>query len=216
MSNIPNLDISYLQSAQAQKEVTTNTALQVLDAFAGVSSITVVNGTNSPTEAVCQAGLLILTGALTAAANVVIPNTLGKRTRVLNLCTGASVTVQPYGFTAVPCAYNVFEDVWPGAATGQGSGQRTAFASVAVASSAQSLTVAQQAASIIEFTGALTAATSITFSAVAGIWAINNATTGAYTLTLTTGSGTTVNVGQGMHAIVYCDGSQIVRATADV
>ncbi len=209
MANSPNLDISYLQAAQAQKEVTTNTALQILDTFAGISSITVVNGTNSLTEEVCQAGLLVLTGALTASATVVVPVTLGKRTQVLNLCTGAGVSVQPYGFTAVACPYNVFVSVWPGASSNDGAGQLLTFSSVAVTSSAQTLTTAQVASSIIEFTGALTANTVITVPAAVAQWTVYNGTTGAFTLTIEALGGTGVAIPASGRSVIYCDGTNV-------
>lgn len=41
---------------------------------------------------------------------------------------------------------------------------------------------------------------------------INNGTSGAYTLTVKTAAGTGVTVGQGLQAIVYCDGTNVVSA----
>lgn len=212
MSNTPNLDISYLQVAQAQKEVTTNTAIQILDTYAGIGSLTVVNGSNTPSEAQCQAGLLVLSGALTASATVVIPATLGKRTQILNMCTGAAVSVQPYGFTAVNCPYNVIVDVWPGSATGYGAGQNNELQTVAVTSTAQSLTTVEAAAEIIEFTGTLTANTVITVPAAVSQWIVYNNTTGAYTLTVQPTGGTGVVVAQGAASFLFCNGTNVINA----
>src|SRR5579862_6437465 len=88
MSTTPNLDITEMEQSQSSKEVTYNTAIGVLDTFAGPSSQAIVNGTNTLTEAQAQAALLVLTGALTATATVVIPATLGKLTLVTNQTTG--------------------------------------------------------------------------------------------------------------------------------
>ena len=47
-------------------------------------------------------------------------------------------------------------------------------------------------------------------------WTVFNGTTGGFGLQFIGASGTGVTVGAGKRAIVYADGTNIVRATADV
>ncbi len=206
----PNLDLTLIQQSQANKEITANTALTVLDTFAGISTVAIAAGANNLTEAQCQAGLLVLTGTLTGNASVVLPSTLAKRTDVLNLCTGGYVvTASNYGGTALPCAYNAITHVFPGAAIGAGFGQAVQASSVAVTSTAQALTPAQAASQVIEFTGTLTGNTVITVPAAVAQWTIANGTTGAYTLTVKASGGTGVTVATGAAAVLYCDGTNV-------
>ncbi|HQT80284.1 MAG TPA: phage tail protein [Rhodopila sp.] len=66
---------------------------------------------------------------------------------------------------------------------------------------------------LYNFTGALTAACTVTLPAVPKIgWALN-ATTGGYTVTLTTGSGTTLSVQAGEMAFFSCDGANVISPT---
>lgn len=69
---------------------------------------------------------------------------------------------------------------------------------------------------IIECTGALTADINLIVSDNTKILAIYNNTTGAYTLTVKTSAGTGIVVAQGMRAMLYCDGTNVVRLAADV
>lgn len=64
-----------------------------------------------------------------------------------------------------------------------------------------------------KITGALTSNSTIAFPATARTFNVQNATTGAYTVTINCGAGTTYAVGQGQAAKLFCDGSNIVSAT---
>ena len=78
------------------------------------------------------------------------------------------------------------------------------------------VTVALSArADYIEVTGALTGNRNLIVPAN-GQWSIFNNTTGAYTLTVKTSSGSGVVVGQTKRCILIADGTNVVRLTPDV
>jgi len=63
-----------------------------------------------------------------------------------------------------------------------------------------------------EFTGVLTGNRSVVVPATVQQYWIDNATTGAFTLTVKTSAGTGIGVSQGSRGIYYCDGSDVVDA----
>ncbi len=67
----------------------------------------------------------------------------------------------------------------------------------------------------MEFTGVLTANINIIVATITKQFTVFNNTTGAFTVTIKTSSGTGIVVGQGKRAILYCDGTNVVRVTAD-
>lgn len=78
------------------------------------------------------------------------------------------------------------------------------------------LTTDETYSNIIEFSGALTGNINVVVALLTKQWSIFNNTTGAFTLTVKTSGGTGIVVGQGKRAILYCDGTNVVRVTADV
>ena len=86
---------------------------------------------------------------------------------------------------------------------------------VAVTTANVTLTAAQARARYITANDTLTGNRSIIVP-LKGEWIVYNNTAGAFTLTIIGASGTGVDVGQGKRAIVYGDGTNIVRITADV
>lgn len=62
------------------------------------------------------------------------------------------------------------------------------------------------------FTGVLTGNRTIIVPATVQQYWVNNATTGAYTFTVKTATGTGVNVTAGSRSILYCDGTNVVNA----
>lgn len=69
---------------------------------------------------------------------------------------------------------------------------------------------------ILEFTGALTAQRNITVPLGAQQWTVFNNTTGGFGLQFIGATGTGVVVAAGMRAIIYADGTNVVRVTADL
>ena len=78
------------------------------------------------------------------------------------------------------------------------------------------LTSSEASNDIIELSGALTANINIVVSDNTKILAVYNNTSGAFTLTVKTSAGTGISVGQGMRAMLYCDGVNVVRLASDV
>jgi hypothetical protein len=65
---------------------------------------------------------------------------------------------------------------------------------------------------VYKFTGALTGNRIVVVPSTVQQYWIDNATTGAYTLTVKTSAGTGVAITQGSRGIYYCDGSDVVTA----
>ena len=84
--------------------------------------------------------------------------------------------------------------------------------SVAMSSSTVALTQLQSAYPIVKVTGTLTAGSNLIFPAIVGEWIVVNNTSGAYTLTGKTASGTGVTLTQSASTYVYGDGTNIYFA----
>ncbi len=82
--------------------------------------------------------------------------------------------------------------------------------SKSVAGSADvTLTAAEAAYSIINFTGALTGNINVIVPSNVNEWLMYNNTTGAYTLTVKTAAGSGVAITQGTRRLLYCDGTNV-------
>lgn len=79
----------------------------------------------------------------------------------------------------------------------------------------QNLTTDESYANIIELSGAITANINVVFATITKQFTIFNNTTGAFTVTIKTSGGTGIVVATGKRAILYCDGTNVVRVTAD-
>ena len=77
------------------------------------------------------------------------------------------------------------------------------------------LSAAEARNQILEFTGTLTAARNIVVPLGAQQWTVFNNTTGGFGLQFIGASGSGVTVASGKRAIVYADGTNVVRVTAD-
>lgn len=78
------------------------------------------------------------------------------------------------------------------------------------------LTADESSNRILEFTGTLTGNINVVVPTADGAeWIVVNLTGGAFTLTVKTLAGTGITVGQTNSAILYCDGTDVLRATAD-
>ncbi|MGH8570784.1 MAG: DUF2793 domain-containing protein, partial [Gammaproteobacteria bacterium] len=77
------------------------------------------------------------------------------------------------------------------------------------------LTAVEARNQILEFTGTLTASINVVMPASPWEGIVYNATTGAFTLTVKTASGTGVAVTQGRRAVLYADGTNVVQALTD-
>lgn len=78
------------------------------------------------------------------------------------------------------------------------------------------LTRAEAENNILEFTGSLTVQRNITVPLGARQWIVFNNTTGGFGLQFIGATGTGVVVAMGKRAIIYADGTNVVRVTADL
>ena len=86
---------------------------------------------------------------------------------------------------------------------------------LAMSDANSTLTAAQARNTILEFTGTLTAARNIVLPLPVQQWTVFNNTSGGFGLQFIGATGTGVTVGAGKRAIVYSDGTNVVRVTAD-
>lgn len=136
-----------------------------------------------------------------------------------------SVTIAPVGGDLIDGASSsVFTQTQSGFIVSTGSGWVTigkgiqnTFAvtllNLSVAGSADVTETSAQAQNIIQqYTGALTGNINVIVPNTVQIYFIYNETSGAFTLTVKTAAGAGVSVAQGSHAILYCDGTNVVNA----
>lgn len=74
------------------------------------------------------------------------------------------------------------------------------------------LTSAEAAFDIQEYTGAITANINVIVPTAVGRWWFYNNTTGAFTVTIKTSAGTGIALAQGTRSIYHCDGTNVVRS----
>lgn len=82
----------------------------------------------------------------------------------------------------------------------------------AITSADVTLTTDEARNAIISLSGTLTGNRNLIVPAVAKIYVIRNNTSGSYTVTVKTASGTGIVVTQGKQAILYCDGTNVLEA----
>jgi hypothetical protein len=80
-------------------------------------------------------------------------------------------------------------------------------------SGTMTLSAAQAANQVLEFTGVLTGNLDIVVPTTIQVYYITNSTTGAFTLTVKTSAGTGIAVATGTRNILYSDGTNVVQAT---
>lgn len=64
---------------------------------------------------------------------------------------------------------------------------------------------------VIKLTGAVTGSHNVIVPSVSKLYMVNNATTGAFTITVKTAAGTGAIVTQGAHALLWCDGTNVIQ-----
>lgn len=90
------------------------------------------------------------------------------------------------------------------------------LANVNVAGGANvALTAAQWGLKLVKLTGVLTANIAVIFPTQSGWWIVENATTGAFSVTTKTAAGTGIVVAQGAQNTVWGDGTNILAARTD-
>lgn len=86
----------------------------------------------------------------------------------------------------------------------------------AVSNGTTTLSYLEAYAQILEFSGAITAQRDVVVPTYARQWTVYNGTSGGFGLQIKTSGGSGVVIANGKCAIVYCDGTNVVRATADI
>lgn len=81
------------------------------------------------------------------------------------------------------------------------------YTTKAVTGGAATLTAAQHRTAMLEFTGTLSSNSTVTIDNTAKRWRFFNNTSGSYVLLVKTASGTAIEIPQGTHKDVICDGS---------
>lgn len=82
-------------------------------------------------------------------------------------------------------------------------------------SSDVTLTTAEARNAILEFTGTLTGNINVIVPTKTKLYAVYNATSGAFTLTVKPSGGTGIAVTQGARTFLYCDGTNVVSASSN-
>lgn len=169
--------------------------------------------------------ILELSGALTASINVILPltpgawwiaynNTTGNYTLTLKGATGASVAVSQGMIAVIYCDGTNMKLI--GTEKLAAEIMPANRLSIALSDADTTLTYVQAAARALEFTGALTAGRNIILPDTSfRELVIYNNTTGGFALTIKTSAGSGIAVAATKRAIVYCDGTNVVRVTPD-
>lgn len=209
--------LTQISASQAQKEVTAN------ENFGAVSPAGIFGKNHLTTTGLTwgfYGGEMLVDGVLTTISDGTIVLTASSTNRVEATRAGV-VSKNTTGFTAgqIP----LFEVV-TGASTittitdrrarvtPNHVGQRLALA---MTDANTTLTAAQARNDILEFTGTLTAQRNIVVPLGAQQWTVFNNTTGGFGLQFIGATGTGIVVAAGKRAIVYSDGTNVVRVTAD-
>ena len=203
--------------AQASKEVTANA---LFDALSPASLYGRRQSTSSGLTWGYYGGNVLVNGVLTQIANGTLTLTASLTNYVEAEPTTGAVSFNTTAFTA---GRTPLYTVVAGAATVSSyTDHRLAVPDVtgrlvkAISDANTTLSFAEVRNQIIEITGTLTAARNITLPLKPRQWTVFNGTTGGFGLQFIGATGTGITVAAGKRAIVYSDGTNIVRATADI
>jgi hypothetical protein len=207
--------IDTISSSQAQKEVTANAV------FDAASPATLFGRRASTTSALTwgyYGGNIMVDGVLTQVANGTVALT-ASTTNYVEATRAGVVSKNTTGFTAgqIPL-YSIVT----GAATVTSytdyrlaSPPSTGRLVKAMANANQTLTAAEARNNIFECTGALTALRDLVVPLGAQQWTVYANTTGGFGVRVIGTSGTGITIADTKRAIVYADGTNVVRVTAD-
>lgn len=215
MSN-STITFDALVQSQASKEITANA---FFDAVSPASLYGRRQSTSSGLTWGFYGGNVLVNGVLTQIANGTLTLTASTTNYVEAEPTTGSVSSNTTGFTA---GRTPLYTVVTGTATVTSyTDHRLAVPDVtgrlakAMSDANTTLTFAEVRNQILEFTGTLTAARNIVLPLKPRQWTVFNNTTGGFGLQFIGATGTGITVATGKRAIVYADGANIVRVTAD-
>ena len=215
MSNSTITFDAIIQS-QSAKEITANA---MLDAVSPASLYGRRQSTSSGLTWGYYGGNVLINGVLTQIANGTLSLTASTTNYVQALPASGAVSSNTTGFTAgsIPL-YTVIT----GASTVTSytdhrlaTPEFTGRLAKTMGDANTTLTQAEARNNIIELTGTLTAARNIVLPLAVRQYTVFNGTTGGFGLQFIGASGTGITVAAGKRAIVYADGTNIVRVTPD-
>lgn len=215
MSNSTITFDAIIQS-QSAKEITANA---MLDAVSPASLYGRRQSTSSGLTWGYYGGNVLINGVLTQIANGTLSLTASTTNYVQALPASGAVSSNTTGFTAgsIPL-YTIIT----GASTVTSytdhrlaTPEFTGRLAKTMGDANTTLTQAEARNNIIELTGTLTAARNIVLPLAVRQYTVFNGSTGGFGLQFIGASGTGITVAAGKRAIVYADGTNIVRVTAD-
>ncbi len=121
----------------------------------------------------------------------------------------ATATLNPNDSAIVVCSGTAFYTIGKGQALTQSF---TRLVKSVAGSADITLTAAEAANDVQDYTGILTGNINVIVPTAVGRWYVYNQTTGSFTLKVKTAAGTGVFITQGTRTIVYCDGTNVVSA----
>ena len=215
MSNSTITFDAIIQS-QSAKEITANA---MLDAVSPASLYGRRQSTSSGLTWGYYGGNVLINGVLTQIANGTLSLTASTTNYIQALPSSGAVSSNTTGFTAgsIPL-YTIIT----GASTVTSytdhrlaTPEFTGRLAKTMGDANTTLTQAEARNNIIELTGTLTAARNIVLPLAVRQYTVFNGSTGGFGLQFIGASGTGITVAAGKRAIVYADGTNIVRVTAD-
>lgn len=215
-SSTTHLDI--LSASQAQKEVTANAL------FNAGSPATLFGRRESACNLLTwgyYGGKILVGGVVTSISNGTVSLT-ASNTNYIEADNAGTVSANLTGFTAGKTP--LYTAVCGGSTVTSYTDHRlidvsNPRAAISMASDAnKTLTQAEARADILDITSgvSLTATRNIVLPLAAKQWTVYNGSTGAQSIQFIGPTGTGVTVANGKRAILYSDGTNIVRASADV
>lgn len=215
MSN-STITFDALIQSQSAKEITANA---MLDAVSPASLYGRRQSTSSCLTWGYYGGNMLINGVLTQIANGTLSLTASTTNYVQALPASGAVSSNTTGFTAgsIPL-YTIIT----GASTVTSytdhrlaTPEFTGRLAKTMGDANTTLTQAEARNNIIELTGTLTAARNIVLPLAVRQYTVFNGTTGGFGLQFIGATGAGITVAAGKRAIVYADGTNIVRVTAD-
>lgn len=209
-----NLDT--ISSGQASKEVTANA---LFDAGSPATLFGRRATTSSGLTWGFYGGRIVVDGVQTTIANGTVALTASTTNYVEANRTGV-VSVNQTGFTTGSIAlYTVISGTLTVTSytdeRAPAWGNSTGLLALAMSNANTTLTAAQSRNQILQFTGTLTVLRNIVVPLQPQQWTVFNNTTGGFGLQFIGATGTGITVAAGKRAIIYADGTNIVRVTAD-
>jgi hypothetical protein len=206
-----------ISASQSQKEVAANA---LLDA---ASPATLFGRRASTTTALTwgyYGGVMSVDGVLTTISNGTVALT-ASATNYVEATRAGVVSKNTTGFT--PGSIPLYTVVCGASTVSSYTDHRSGFMPATTGRLAKALTDANTTLSaaearnmILEFSGTFTAQRNVVVPLAPATWVVFNGTAGGFDLQIIGATGTGIVIGNGKRAVVYADGTNIQRVTADL